>query len=251
MLTQRLIPSLLLKERRLVKGVTYGNWRDAGNPATTARVHSAQGADELLLMDIEASRLGRGPDLETVAVVAKECSMPLTVGGGVTSVEIGLACLAHGADKLCVTTTALDRPELLTELAHRFGRQAVVLGLDVIRRGKQRFVYDHRSGKPVPDRDWRDWLKEGVARGAGEIRLMAVDREGTRTGMDSELLAEAAGLVDVPVILEGGAGALGDLDHAMKSGADAVAVGTLLVFSDNNLSKVKRFLRGAGHTMRI
>lgn len=251
MLTQRLIPSLLLKERRLVKGVTYGAWRDAGNPATTARVHSAQGADELLLMDIEASRLGRGPDLETIALVARECSMPLTVGGGITSVEVGRACMAHGADKLCVTSVALDRPEILTELAHLFGRQAIVLGLDVLRRGQDRFVYDHRSGKSVPGRDWRAWLKEGVARGAGEVRLMAVDREGTRAGMDSELLAEAAGLVDVPIILEGGAGALGDLDRAMKAGADAVAVGTLLVFSDNNLSKVKRFLRGAGHAMRI
>ncbi|MGE4064685.1 MAG: imidazole glycerol phosphate synthase subunit HisF [Rhodospirillaceae bacterium] len=251
MLTRRVIPSLLLRNGRLVKGVGYAAWRDAGNPATTARVYNAQGADELLLLDIEASRQNRAPDYASVAVVAKECSMPLTVGGGINSVERAHACMEHGADKICVTSTALDRPELIAELAHVFGRQAVVLGIDVTRAGQTRALYDHRTGKPAPARRWQEWMKEGVARGAGEIRLMAVDREGRRTGLDSALLKEAAELVDVPIILEGGAGSLDQLDEAMTAGVEAVALGTLLVFSDNNIIKVKRFLSGAGHAVRI
>jgi cyclase len=159
--------------------------------------------------------------------------------------------MESGADKVCITATALDRPALLNELADVFGRQAIVLGVDVIRAGQDRLLFDHRTGKPVPDRAWKAWLVEGVARGAGEVRLMAVDREGARMGLDTELLAEAAGLVHVPIILEGGAGSLEDLDRAMSHGAEAVALGTLLVFSDNNLIKVKRFLAAAGHRLRI
>lgn len=251
MLYNRLIPSLLLEGGRLVKGVRYGDRRDAGNPTTTARVHNAQGADELILMDVTASREGREPDFDTIAAVAEECFMPLTVGGGIASVETARRCMECGADKICLTTTAYDRPALLGELAEILGRQAVMVGIDVVSDGERRRLFDHRRGASADRDDWKGWMVEAVAHGAGEVRLMAVDREGTRTGMDTGLLAEAEDAVDVPVILEGGAGNVAAIATAMAEGASAVAVGTMLVFSDNNLFQIKSHLNNNGHRMRL
>lgn len=251
MLTRRLIPSLLLKGGRLVKGTRYRDHRDAGNPNTTARAHNAQGADELILLDIDASREGRGPDLEAIRTVARECYMPLTFGGGIRSVEDARACMDAGADKLCLTTTALDDPDLITRLARVFGSQAVVLGVDVTGDATHPILFDHRTRMTVPDMDPIEWMRRGVDLGAGEIRLMAVDREGTREGMDTALLKLVRGAVSVPVIAEGGAGDLDHLAAAMTAGADGIAVGTMLVFSDNNLVKIKRYLAAAGHDMRF
>lgn len=251
MIFNRLIPSLLLKGGRLVKGVRYHDHRDAGNPVTTARAHNAQGADELVLIDIEASRLGRPPDLQTVVQVAAECLMPLTVGGGIGSVETAKACMDNGADKLLITTAAYERPEIIAELAHVYGNQSVVVGIDVVETRDGWRLYDHRVSAPVNRRDWIDWAKRCVTLGAGEMRLMAVSREGMRGGMDVELFRELIREINVPVILEGGAGTLEHLDDAMKAGCTSVAVGTLLVFSDNNLMKVKRHLVNNGHRMRI
>jgi cyclase len=250
-LHKRLIPSLLLDRGRLVKGVRYANRRDAGNPKTTARAHNAQGADELILMDVSASRERRGPDYETIAAVAAECFMPLTVGGGITSADTARRCMEGGADKLCLTTAALDRPALIGELAEILGRQAVMIGIDVVSDRGERRLFDHRTGRAAARADWTGWMKEAVDRGAGEVRLMSVDREGTRSGFDVELLAEAETLVDVPIILEGGAGNVADIAAAMNEGAAAVAVGTMLVFSDNNLIQIKRHLSNHRHEMRL
>lgn len=177
--------------------------------------------------------------------------MPLTVGGGIKSAETAKACMDNGADKLLVTTAAYDTPELINELAHIYGNQAVVLGVDIVNTLDGWRLYDHRRTAPLNDLHWLSWIKVGVERGVGEIRLMAVSREGTRTGMDLELFGSLAREVNVPIILEGGAGSLEHLDEAMRAGCSAVAVGTLLVFSDNNLMKVKRYLANAGHRMRI
>jgi cyclase len=246
----RIIPSLLLRRGRLVKGVAFRDHRDAGAPASTARAHNAQGADELVVLDIDAGREGRGPDLEALAAVGNEIQIPMTAGGGIASVADARRAMQAGADKVCVTTTALDRPALLGELAERFGRQAVVLGIDVRGEGDDARLVDHRTGEAVRDGDWLAWMTEGVARGAGEIRLMAVDREGRRTGLDLALFARARAAVNVPIILEGGAGSLDHLSEAMAAGADSLALGTMLVFSDNNLVKLKRVLAQAGHPMR-
>jgi cyclase len=249
---KRIIPSLLLRGGRLVKGVTYDDHRDAGRPETTARVHNAQGADELLLIDIDASREKREPDLDSVASVARACFMPLTVGGNINSIETAQKCMSAGADKICLTTTALDDPSLIGALAHVFGTQAIVIGVDVTTTpGGGRKLYDYRTGKSIQDIAWTEWLKRAVGEGAGEVRLMSVDREGTRSGLDMALLEEASRLVEVPIILEGGAGSLGQLADAMRAGADAVALGTMLVFSDNNIFKVKSFLKNAGLEMRL
>lgn len=250
MLTQRLIPSLLLKGGRLVKGVRFSDHRDAGRAETTARAHDAQGADEIVLLDIEASRQERGPDLETVRSVARECRMPLAVGGGIRTVADAHACMAAGADKLILTTTALDRPELIGELAEVFGSQSIMLGIDVVGSPAEQALYDHRTGQ----RDNRDplmWAKEGVARGAGELRVTAVDREGTRQGLDLEMLRAFQAVIGVPVIIEGGVGSLDHLCQGFQAGADGVAIGTMLVFSDNNILKIKRYLAGRGCRVRV
>jgi imidazole glycerol-phosphate synthase subunit HisF len=248
---KRIIPSLLLRGGRLVKGVTYADHRDAGRPETTARAHNAQGADELLLIDIDASREQREPDFASVASVARSCFMPLTVGGNINSVEAAQRCMNAGAEKVCLTTTALDDPGLIGRLAHVFGAQAIVIGIDVTTTPGGRKLYDHRTGKSVPGVVWTEWLKRAVGEGGGEVRLMSVDREGTRVGLDMDLLDEALKLVEVPIILEGGAGSLDQVADAMRNGADAVALGTMLVFSDNNIFKVKSFLKNAGLEMRL
>lgn len=251
MLTERLIPSLLMRDGRLVKGARYADHRDAGLPTTTARAHNAQGADEMILIDIDASRQHRPPDLDTVAQVADECFMPLTVGGGITSPEIAHTCMAAGADKLLLTTTALDNPDLLATLAHTFGAQALVIGIDVIwGDDASPRLYDHRTGSTVEGRDPLAWACECVERGAGEIRLMAVDREGSRQGYDLDLLRAFRSALNVPLIVEGGAGTLDHLLEGLEAGADAVATGTMLVFSDNNLVKLQRFLGSHGRPVR-
>jgi cyclase len=157
--------------------------------------------------------------------------------------------MSAGADKLIITSAALDRPALIGELARVFGSQAVVVGIDVMGSAGQWRLYDHRLSRPVGD-GVGDWIARAAGEGAGELRLMAVDREGTRSGMDLELLALARGLVSVPIILEGGIGSLEHCDAALRAGADAIALGTLLVFSDYNLVKIARYLTSCGHAMR-
>jgi cyclase len=248
--THRIIPSLLMRRGRLVKGVRFADHRDAGAPATTARAHSAQGADEIALLDIDARREGRAPDFDVLAAVAREIQVPLTYGGGVDSADIAHRCFEGGADKVCLTSTALDRPALLGEIARRYGEQAVVVGIDVIGEAGRWRLYDHRTGRPLATPGLRDWARAAVDAGAGELRLVSVEREGSRAGFDVALWNEVRQLVAVPMILEGGAGTLQQVAEAMQAGVDSVGLGTMLVFSDNNLVKVRRYLGGAGIKVR-
>lgn len=251
MLTRRLIPTLLLRQGRLVKGVRYGEHRDAGNPPSITRAHAAQDADEVLLVDIDASREGRAPDFTAFAKVAEECTMPLTLGGGLINFDLAQKAMNTGADKLAFTGPALDNPALLDAVARRFGAQAVVLGLDILQDETGTYsLYDYRTGTIVANRTPTAWAKEAVDRGAGEIRLMAVHREGTRLGFDLDLYRLIADAVSVPIILEGGAGTLDHLDAAMAAGVEALGLGTMLVFSDNNIVKLRQYLLGCGHVLR-
>lgn len=251
MLTRRLIPTLLLRQGRLVKGVRYGEHRDAGNPPSITRAHAAQDADEVLLVDIDASREGRAPDFAAFAKVAEECTMPLTLGGGLINFDLAQRAMHTGADKLAFNGPALDNPGLLDAVARRFGAQAVVLGLDILQDETGTYhVYDYRTRTLLADRTPIAWAKEAVDRGAGEIRLMAVHREGTRQGFDLDLFRTIADAVTVPIILEGGAGTLEHLDAAMAAGVEALGLGTMLVFSDNNIVKLRQYLLGCGHILR-
>ncbi len=248
--TNRIIPSLLLRGGRLVKGVRFADHVDAGAPATTCRAHSAQGADELLLLDIDASRTNRPPDFAALAGVAAEIQVPLTFGGGLVDIGLIRRALEMGADKICLTTSAIDRPGLIAEAARLCGVQAVVVGIDVTMHAGNPMLFDHRTGRAIAAPTLDSWVSQAIDHGAGEIRLCAVDREGTRTGLDVALFARVRNLVNVPIILEGGAGSLSDVADAMKQGADSVGLGTLLVFSDNKLETGRRFLGERGLRVR-
>ena len=250
MLTARLIPSLLLRAGGLVKGRGFAQHRPAGALTTTIKAHDAQSADEISIVDIDASVEGRGPDLDAIARAAEHCSTPLTVGGGIADVAGATACMRAGADKVCLNSTALRDPGLIDAIARVYGAQAVVVAMDVSRVAGEPTLWDYRTRAPV-GRPFRAWLREAVDRGAGEIRLTAVEREGGRAGFDLDLLRSARDLVKVPIVIEGGAGTLEHLDAALRAGADGLALGTMLTFSDNNLLKLKRFLAQRGHSVRL
>lgn len=242
----RIIPSLLLRKGRLVKGIQFVGHRDAGAPATTARAHSAQGADEIVLLDIDSARTGSEPDFEALEKVADEVQIPLTFGGALTSVDRMHRAIAGGADKICLTSAALADPSLIDQGARRFGAQAIMLGIDC----KDGFVFDHVAQRVRRDTTPEAWAREATERGAGEIRLCAVEREGTRRGLDIELYRRVRAMVNVPIVLEGGIGTLEQIAEAMRAGADSVALGTLLVFTDANLVKIRRYLQNAGIMVR-
>lgn len=242
---KRLIPSILIHKGRLVKGKHFTGYKDAGNPATTARAHNYQSADELIVCDIDASKNNEEPDYKTLQAVAEECFMPLTMCGGINALGRAEKCMHIGADKLGLNTTALENPALLTDLAHIYGAQAVVLNIDVIKDNDGQYhIFDHRTGKEhTAQKTLLDWITEATDRGAGEIKITAVNNEGALQGFDLELYKRVREHTNVPVILEGGAGSLDDIQTAYSAGVDALALGAMLVFTDSNLVKIKQHMR--------
>ncbi|HYV68344.1 MAG TPA: glycosyl amidation-associated protein WbuZ [Myxococcales bacterium] len=251
MLKVRLIPSLLLLNGRCVKGVRFADFRDVGHPITAARVYDAQGADELLFLDITASVENRSTLFEVVARAAEECFMPLTAGGGVRSLGDIRTLLRCGADKVSINTAAVERPAFIREAAETFGRQCIMLSIDCRRRADGRYEVVTRRGQDATGRDPLAWAQEAEAHGAGEILLTALDREGTRQGYDVELTRAVAKGVRVPVIAAGGAGSLQHLvDGVAAGGASAVSAASLFHFTDKSVIKAKAYMRNAGLDVR-
>lgn len=250
----RLIPCLDVRGGRVVKGVRFRHLRDLGDPVALARRYAAEGADELVLLDIAATPEGRGTLLALVRAVAEAVFVPLTVGGGIRSVEDARAVFLAGADKVAVNTAAVERPALLAELAARFGRQATVLAVDA-RRSRHPAcpsgweVVTHAGTRPR-GLDALAWCRQAVALGAGEILVTSVDRDGTRQGYDLELLAALRAAVDVPIVASGGAGSPADLAAAVAAGADAVLVASLLHEGDWDVGGLKAALRRQGVAVR-
>jgi cyclase len=250
-LARRIIPCLDTDGARVVKGVNFVNLRDAGDPAELAARYNKEGADELVVLDIAASRDHRPTFLETIRRVAAQLAIPLTAGGGVANVDEGRAILRAGADKLTVNTAALKRPELLTELAAEFGSQAVVLAIDAKRVGNrwEAFV---RGGHDPTGCDAVAWAKEGASRGAGEILLTSMDRDGTRSGFDLALTCAVSTAVGVPVIASGGADAPDTfLDVFVEGRADAALAASIFHDSIQGLRELKHFLAGKGVPVRL
>ena len=250
-LARRIIPCLDTDGARVVKGVQFVNLRDAGDPAELAARYNREGADELVVLDIAASRDHRPTFLETIRRVAEQLAIPLAAGGGVGTVEEGRAILRAGADKLTVNTAAVRRPELLRELAAEFGAQAVVLAIDARRVANSWEVFV-RGGREVTGRDAVAWAQEGVARGAGEILLTSMDRDGTRSGFDCALTAGVSHAVSVPVIASGGADNPKDFLAVFTAGhADAALAAS--IFHDNvqALGELKQFLAARGVPVRL
>lgn len=250
MAKKRLIPAMLLADGRLVKGRRFTDHEDAGNPVTTAKIYNDQMADEILVLDIQATPLGRAPDLDTLRALAARCFVPISFGGGIASVEIGREALRAGADKLVVNSGALRDPTLIGALAAQFGRQAVVAAVDVLALPQGDRVAT-ACGQRATDLDPVAWARRVVEMGAGEIVLTSVDREGGRGGLDLDLCRRVAEAVDVPVVAHGGVGRLEDFVAAVTAGgATAVAAGRIFQFADNNLIKVRRYMLSQGVDLR-
>jgi imidazoleglycerol phosphate synthase cyclase subunit len=249
MLTSRIIPCLDVSHGRVVKGVRFQGLRDAGDPAERALEYERQGADEIVILDVSATPEGRGHQLETVRRVRAGLSIPLTVGGGIRSEADALALLEAGADKVSVNTAAVSRPELLAEIAERFGRQCCVLAIDAARRDG-RFEVLVKGGREGTGIDALGWAREGERRGCGEILLTSWDRDGTRAGYDLELTRAVARAVRVPIIASGGADSAKHIAEAFAAGADAVLAASIFHDGDLTVGDIKLHLMERGVRVR-
>ena len=248
----RVIPCLDVDAGRVVKGVNFRDLRDAGDPVEMAAVYDAEGADELVFLDITASSDSRETTYDVVRRTAEQVFIPLTVGGGVRSVEDVDRLLRAGADKVSLNTAAIARPELLREAAQRFGSQCIVLSVDARRAtgtasGFEVTTHGGRRGTGI---DAVEWSEQGQDLGVGEILLNSMDADGTRKGYDVDMITAVRAVVTVPVIASGGAGAIDDFAPAVAAGADAVLAASVFHFGDLRIPEVKAALRAAGHDVR-
>ena len=250
MLARRIIACLDLRHGRVVKGVNFEGLRNAGDPAELACRYNSEGIDEIVILDITATREERRALPETIRAVSRELFIPLTVGGGIRSDADAAAVVDAGADKVSVNTAALADPPLLTRLANRYGCQAVIAAIDAKRSAQGWRVFGH-SGSVDANRDAIEWAREAEARGAGEILLTSIDRDGTRAGFDCELTAAVASAVQVPVIASGGAGTFDHFLQVFNAGrADAALAASVFHFSEHGVTDLKRFLAGNGVPVR-
>ncbi|HWB40953.1 MAG TPA: imidazole glycerol phosphate synthase subunit HisF [Gemmatimonadales bacterium] len=249
MLARRIIPCLDVAGGRVVKGVHFESLRDAGDPVEQAARYDAEGADELVFLDISASPDERRTTLEMVARVADSIFIPFTVGGGIRSVADAGAALRAGADKVSVNTAAVRDPSLIARLAESFGSQCVVAAVDVKRIGGRLTVVVN-GGREATSREAVPWLRELESLGAGEILLTSMDRDGTGEGYDLELTRAAAAAVTIPVIASGGAGNLAHLAEALEAGAHGVLAATIFHFRGSSLPEARAFLRERGYPVR-
>jgi imidazole glycerol-phosphate synthase subunit HisF len=251
MLKKRVIPVLLLKNGRMVKGVRFGAYRDTGTPTTAVRIYSAQDADELVFLDIDASLKSHATLVSVVREAAKECFMPLAAGGGIRTIEDVRELLMAGADKVVVTTSAVTNPSLVTAISKRFGAQCVVAGIDYRVDGRKANVWI-RCGTERTNIDPVLHANKLVELGAGEIFLNSIDRDGTMDGYDLEMAQKVADAVPVPVIVGGGAGNFMHLAELFgKTDAYAAACGSLFHFGDNNPIRARSYLRNLNIAMRV
>jgi cyclase len=252
MALKRVIPCLDVDEGRVVKGTNFVGLRDAGDPVELAARYDEEGADELVFLDITASHQRRETIVELARRTADNVFIPFTIGGGIRSAADAQAVLDAGADKVSVNSAALGRPELIEELAEIFGSQCVVIAIDARRRNGVWDVYVNGGRKLVEGRDAVAWAGEATERGAGEILLTSMDRDGTTDGYDLELTRAVAGAVAVPVIASGGAGELRHLEEGIREGgADAVLCASIFHYGTHSIREAKRHLREAGIPVRL
>lgn len=250
MLTKRIIPCLDVKDGRVVKGVNFVNLRDAGDPATLAATYMDEGADELTFLDISASNERRTTMLEWVKVVADAISIPFTVGGGISSAQDAVNLVAIGADKISLNTAAVKHPELIAECATALGRQAVVVAVDVKKSEGGWDVYIE-GGKTNTGKSGLDWCKEAARRGAGELLITSMDRDGTKIGYDVYFLKLVTKAVDVPIIASGGAGTMAHALEAFRAGADAALMASVFHFGEIRICDLKNYLQENGVPVRL
>jgi imidazole glycerol-phosphate synthase subunit HisF len=252
MVLKRIIPCLDVDAGRVVKGTNFVGLRDAGDPVELAERYDAEGADELVFLDITASHEARETIVELARRTADNVFIPFTIGGGIRSVEDAQAVLDAGADKVSINSSALERPELIEELADVFGSQCVVIAIDAKKANGGWDVYTHGGRNRVEGREAVAWAREAVERGAGEVLLTSMDRDGTADGYDLELTRAVADAVDVPVIASGGAGELDHLVEAVAEGrADAVLVASIFHYGAHTVAEAKERMDAAGIPVRL
>ena len=250
MLTVRVIPCLDVEDGRVVKGRRFQNLKDAGDPVALAALYDKQGADEIIFLDVGATYRGRKTMASVVEKISCRIFIPLTVGGGIGEVRDMRTLLQAGADKISICSAALQRPDLITEGARTFGSQCVVVSIDALRCGKS-WCATLKGGRENSKKDALEWAREVVDRGAGEILLNSVDRDGSQSGYDLELIRRVAGTVSVPVIASGGAGTLAQIERAIRVGkADAVLAASLLHYGQTTVGEIKQYLRKKGVCVR-
>jgi cyclase len=250
-LAKRIIPCLDVHAGRVVKGVNFVQLRDAGDPVEIARRYDEAGADELAFLDITASSDARDTIVEVIERVADQVFIPLTVGGGVRSIEDVRKLLNAGADKVSINTAAVENPELVAQAARRFGSQAIVVAIDARSTGPGRWEVFTHGGRKARGLDAVEWARAMTHKGAGEILLTSMDRDGTKSGFDLELTSAVSRAVSVPVIASGGVGTLAHLAEGIeRGGADAVLAASVFHFGEIGIAEAKRFLAARGIEMR-
>jgi imidazole glycerol-phosphate synthase subunit HisF len=251
MLTRRVIACLDVRDGQVVKGIAFEDLALAGDPGSLARRYNQEGIDEVIVLDVAATMDGRRALASTIRQVSAELFIPLTAGGGITSVLDAKAVFESGADKVAINSAALRRPDLITEIADQYGSQAVIVAIDA-RRDDGRYAVYGRSGTTNTGRDAIEWATEAAARGAGEILLTSIDRDGTRSGFDCELTAGVSDAVDIPVIASGGAGSPAHfLDVFTLGRADAALAASVFHFAEYTVAGLKSFLASRGVPMRM
>ena len=250
MLTKRIIPCLDVKDGRVVKGIGFVGLRDAGDPVEAAKAYDAQGADELVFLDITASHEKRKTILQVAERTAEEVFMPVTIGGGIKTIDDIREMLRAGADKVSINTSAVENPEFVRKAAEKFGSQCVVVAIDAKKKGGSWEVYTH-GGRKARSLDAVEWAKKIVSLGAGEILLTSMDRDGTKDGYDIALTRSVSMAITVPVIASGGAGNLEHLLDAFTQGmADAALAASIFHFGEHTIGEAKTFLAGKGVRVR-
>ncbi|MDD4327816.1 MAG: imidazole glycerol phosphate synthase subunit HisF [Eubacteriales bacterium] len=252
MLTKRIIPCLDVKDGRVVKGVNFVDLRDAGDPVEAAIAYNESGADELVFLDITATNENRKTVVEMVSRVADKVFIPFSVGGGIRSVGDIREILNAGADKVSLNSAAVERPELITEAADKFGSQCVIVAIDVKADAEGRYEVYVSGGRKATGLEAVEWAVRAVELGAGEILLTSMDRDGTKSGYDLEITSAISEAVNVPVIASGGAGTMEHFYEALrKGGAEAVLAASLFHFGEINIRDLKKFLHSKGISVRM
>lgn len=250
-LAKRIIPCLDVSGGRVVKGVNFVNLVDAGDPVELAKLYGEEGADELTFLDISASVEARNTTIEIVRKTAEQVFIPLTVGGGIRSADDVDILLRNGADKISINTAAIARPQLINEIADRFGNQVLVLSVDARRaRTPSGFEVTTHGGRQGTDLDALTWIEDAIGRGVGEILLNSMDADGTRAGYDLGMIQAVRAIASVPIIASGGAGAIQDFAAALSAGADALLAASVFHFGIHRIGQVKAYLATEGYPIR-
>ena len=243
----RIIPSLILSEKKLVKGKKFTDYQNAGNPITTILALDSQKADEIFLIDLDAYKSRKDPDIDTLKKISEILSTPLTFGGGIDNFELSKKILMNGADKVFINTAFISNKKLIDEIAHTFGSQAIVAGINLI-KSDNKFLIAEDTSKSI---DPINYLKELEDRGVGEIKITFIDNEGSRMGMEIDYCTKILKNIHIPVIFEGGIGKLDHIKECCANNINNIAIGTLIIFSDYNIIKIKQYLKNENFKVRI